>query len=63
MDNTVILTALHQIESGLEEIMQKSYPLCKESDPKISSELSKINNTAFELKRKAVLLKNQITIL
>lgn len=61
-DKEILLELIKQIQSGLSLIMEQSYPNCKHLDPEVSSSNSKINNTAFELKRTAVLLQNQFSI-
>ena len=53
---------LQEIIDGLSKIMEKSYPLCKEGDVNTSSTCSKINNTAFQLKQKAELLKKEFLV-
>lgn len=64
MDNkSTIDTILNKLTEGLTEILHDSYPLCKHDDKDIASVNAKINNTAFELKRITVLLKNQLDIL
>jgi hypothetical protein len=51
---------LQKLTNGIQDIMFDSYPLCQNDDPVISSTASKINNTAFELKRITVLLQNEL---
>jgi len=42
--------------------MEKSFPLCKDDDYIIASSCSKINNSAFDSKQKAELLKKELSI-
>jgi hypothetical protein len=61
MDNKDIINGLlKQLTDGLSTITETSYPLCKNIDASISSQCSKINNIAFDLKKAIVLLQNQI---
>ncbi len=62
-NQVVINKLINQITEGLSDIMDASYPHCKNSDINVSKDASKINNIAFELKRMSVLLQNQINFI
>jgi hypothetical protein len=53
---------IQEIIDGLSKIMEKSFPLCKDGDANTSNVCSKINNSAFELKQKAELLKKEFLV-
>jgi hypothetical protein len=61
MDNTdKTISVLNQIIEGLNTITSDTYDKCEHYDLDLAITFSKINNTAHELKRAAVLLKEQI---
>jgi hypothetical protein len=63
MNNSIdIQNTIKELIEGLSKIMEKSFPLCKNNDVIISNTCSKINNTAFELKQKAELLKKELIV-
>jgi len=59
-DKNNIELMMKQIEDGIEQIMQLSFPLCKSSDLVISDICCNINNTAFDLKKKLSAVLSQI---
>ena len=59
-NKTNINDLIKQITNGLTNIMETSYPHCKNQNIDVSSSCAKINNTAFELKRITVLLQNEL---
>jgi hypothetical protein len=61
MNKESINLLIQELIDGTSKIMEKSFPLCKHDDNVISQSCSKINNTAFELKQKAELLKKEIS--
>lgn len=56
----IINGLLKQVDNGLSEILEVSYPHCKNLNVEVSKDASKVNNLAFELKKVIVLLQNQI---
>lgn len=62
MNKESINLLIQELTDGLSKIMEKSFPLCKHDDSTVSQPCSKINNTAFELKQKAVTLKKELSI-
>ena len=40
---------LNQAEKLIREILEVSFPLCKHSDPDISTDLARINDRAYKL--------------